>query len=136
MVKSLIHASIGRVLYDPRSEKTAFKPWWVILQCDKEIVRYYQHIFYKLYWKKLQTPVWQSHLSIVRGEEPQLKNNWGKWHGKYIEYEYIYDGHFENNGIYFWLKARSLQLNTIREELGIDPKPTMDFHISIGSLNA
>ena len=131
--------STGLVRYDPKSERSSFKPFWVILKCDKEIVRYYQHIFYKLYWKKLQTAVWSSHCSIVRGEKPLKPENWKLYNGKEIEFNYYYDGVFntnsDNGGKHFWLKVSSPDFKRIRESLGLSPEPRVPYHISIGSIN-
>jgi hypothetical protein len=125
--------SSGIVKYDPKVDRGSFVKWWVILQCDLELVRYYQHIFYKLYWRKLQTQMWSSHISLVRGEEPINKDKWKKYNGKIIEFEYEYDGEFLNNGRHFWLKAHSPLFKDIRMSLGLSPEPFVPFHLSIGS---
>lgn len=131
--------SSGVVRYDPKVERGSFVKWWVILQCDRELVRYYQHIFYKLYWRKLQTQLWGAHCSLVRGEEPLKPGNWKKYAGKVIEFEYEYDGEFLSNydkgGRHFWLKVWSAEFGEIRQSLGLTAEPKIPFHISIGSLN-
>lgn len=135
----MIHKSSGFVKYDPRSDRGTFRKWWVILKCDKEIIKYYQHIFYKLYWKKLQTAIWSSHISLVRGEVPNKRENWNLYNGKEIEFFYEYDEMFQTNsndgGKHFWLKAWSSDFKIIRESLGLNPEPKIMYHISIGSLN-
>lgn len=127
--------STGIVRYDPRVDRGTFKDWWVIVQCDREIVRYYQHIFYTLYWKKLQTAMWGSHISIVRGEKPLNMDAWKRFNGRLIEFSYVYEGGFYTNGQHFWMKAWSPQFAEIRASLGLKPDPKVPFHLSIGSIS-
>lgn len=127
--------SSGKIKYDPRVERGTFKENWIILQCDREIIRYYQHIFYKLYWKKLQTPMWKGHISIVRGETPLKPENWKLYNGKEIEFSYSFDGEFKTNGQYFWLSCWSKDFSLIRTSLGLRKDPFVPYHISIGSIN-
>lgn len=133
----MIYKSYGKIKYDPISERSTFKPHWVILQCDREIVRYYQHVFYTLYFKKMQTAVWSSHVSILRGEKPNKPENWKLYNGRTIEFEYEFNGAagFNTNGKHFWLKCRSPEFGKIRESLGLNPIPKIDFHLSIGSIS-
>lgn len=126
--------STGVVRYDPRIERGTFRPNWVILQCDRELVRYYQHIFYKLYWKKLQTAMWGPHISIVRGEKPNT-DAWKRFNGRIIEFSYSYDGEFYTNGQHFWIKAYAPEFGAIRESLGLTKEPKLPFHLSIGSIS-
>lgn len=126
--------SAGKVKYDPVSDRTTFEPHWVILLCDKEIIRYYQHIYFKTNYKKLQTAAWGSHISIIRGEKPKIIKNWKMYDNKIIDFNYIYDGEFYTNDKHVWIKARSPKFDIIRESLGLSPKPFLDFHISIGSI--
>lgn len=128
--------STGLVRYDPHVERGTFKPWWCILQCDREIVRYYQHVFYTLYFKKLQSAMWSSHASLVRGERPAKPENWKLFNGKTIEFQYEYPGFFYTNGKHFWLKIWSNEFGDIRESLGLSRTPTIPYHISIGSINS
>jgi hypothetical protein len=127
-----VFKSYGKIKYDPTSPRTKFKKWWMILQCDGELIRYYQHIFYKTHWRKLQTAAWGSHISSIKGTEPINKALWGKHSGKTIEFSYNYNGKFESNGQHVWLKIQSDKLADIREELGLTREPKIPFHISIG----
>jgi hypothetical protein len=133
-----VHTSIGTVKYDPNHSRSTFKPWWVIVQCDQEIVRYYQHIFYKLYFKKLQSPLWGSHISLVRQETPKIKKNWKLYDGQLVKFNYSYDGEFFSNqdsgGKHFWIKVYSDEFTMIRKSLGLAPAPFVQYHISIGSM--
>lgn len=130
-----IFKSSGIIRYDPTSPRSTFRKHWVILQCDKELLRYYQHIYSTLYWKRLQTAVWNSHISICRGEVPTIPENWKRYNGQEIEFQYSYDGEFKNNGKHFWLLAWSRGFGEIRSSLGLETEPTVPFHLSIGSRN-
>jgi hypothetical protein len=127
--------SSGVIRYDPNAARSTFRKHWVILQCDKELIRYYQHIYYKLYWKKLQTAIWSSHISIVRGEVPKYSESWKRYDGQEIEFNYEYDGKFEHNKKHYWLKCWSKGFEEIRVSLGLEPNPIVPFHLSIGSRN-
>jgi hypothetical protein len=131
----MLHTSTGILRYDPPFDRTTSRRWWAILQCDKELLRYYQHIYYRLYWKKLQTAVWGCHISIVRGETPKIKDAWKQYDGQTIEFQYEYDGQFQSNGEYVWLACHSEAFVEIRKSLGLNPAPYVPFHISLGVLN-
>src|ERR1700722_8266402 len=134
-----VWTSTGKIKYDPHVERGTFKPHWVILQCDRELIRYYQHIFYTLYWKRLQTPMWGPHVSIIRGGRPTKPEAWKQLNGKLIEFSYTYDGDFYTNfdkgGKHFWIKTWSPTFAEIRESLGLSREPKVPFHLSIGSLS-
>lgn len=133
-----MYSSLGTVKYDPKHPRTTFKPWWCIVRCDQEIIRYYQHIFYKLYFKKLQTPVWSSHISLTRGETPKLQKNWKLYDGQLISFKYEYSGEFFSNqdacGKHFWINVFSEEFSPIRTSLGLREQPFVKYHLSIGSL--
>jgi hypothetical protein len=124
------------IKYDPHVERGTFQPWWVIIQCDRELLKYYQHIFYKLYWKKLQTAMWGAHISVVRGEKPTVEGSWKKLNGRTIEFSYEYEGGFYTNGQHFWIKAWSPEFNEIRKSLGLSDSPRIPYHLSIGTLSS
>jgi hypothetical protein len=133
-IPSMIYTSSGRLVYDPPFDRTTPRRWWAILLCDRELLRYYQHIYYTLYWKRLQTAVWNSHISIVRGETPKIKDAWKQYNGQTITFQYEYDGIFHSNSKHVWLPAYSDDLAIIRQSLGLLPNPYVPFHLSIGSL--
>lgn len=129
-----VYKSQGKIKYDPRIERGTFQPWWVILQCDRELLRYYQHIYQTLYWKKLQTAMWGAHASIVRGEKPKDLDAWKRFDGKIIEFSYEYEGGFHTNGQHFWIKVWSEEFSEIRKSLGLSEAPRVPYHLSIGAL--
>ncbi|WP_375347355.1 hypothetical protein ACEWPB_28850 (plasmid) [Priestia megaterium] len=62
----------GKIVYDPAVGK-AFDAWWVIIQCPEVILNYYHYWIVKETGLRLNKPLFGSHISMIRGEEP-LKN--------------------------------------------------------------
>jgi len=129
--------STGTIIYDPhaRSSKNkdkSFDPWWVVLLCDNEIVRYNNYWLeqrgIRLHWKSL----FGSHVSIVKGpkDEPPDKTLWKSRHGDIIEFEY--NNTILNDSTHWWIWARSPVFGEIRKELGLNPVPKVKFHLTVG----
>ena len=123
------HFSTGKLLYDPGKGTKKFDPWWVILECDKGIVDFYIWLAARNGVVISKNLLWGSHISVVKGEEPPKKENWGKdfgevrlWHTNIIR---------TDNGMHAWVDAWSEDLAKIRQELGLtDVK--MSYHITLG----
>jgi hypothetical protein len=129
------HTGIGKVVYSP-SVKGKCDPTWVILQCDDDIVDYYKWFLNKR-GVKLDALMWGSHVSIIRGEayDKINNNNIEKWKyndGQYIEFKY---GDLVTNGIHWWLEVQSDELEQMRLNLGLKPRPDFGFHITIGKVH-
>jgi hypothetical protein len=72
------HESKGILRKDPRRKNIKFLPWWLIIEADPELGRYYLQMTnweYRSHFQ-LQKPAWGPHVTIVRGEEPP---NIGFW---------------------------------------------------------
>ena len=110
--------------------------WWLVVDCDKEIGKYYRNLYYLLHHKcrELQRPAWESHISVIRNEEPPKKDLWGKYNGLNITYQY--NPVIRNNGIYFWLDVECNQLLDIREEIGLDREPYFPLHLTVANAKA
>ena len=121
----------GKIVYDPVAGK-AQNPWWVIVECPKDIIEYYHHWLEKEEKVKLNKPLFGSHISVVRGEEPHKDylKNWNKRHKKEVEFEYSHE--IESEGLYYWLRVYSEDLKKLREELGLEPNVEFGFHLTIG----
>lgn len=123
--------STGTLVYDPKAKTIESHPWWLIIQACPDLARYYRHwlnLFYRAKFK-VQRPAWDSHISVVRGEEPLDVSAWGKYHGQEIEFEY--DSELNTNGVYYWLDVECSRLSEIRMELGLPPMPTHPFHLTV-----
>jgi hypothetical protein len=123
--------SIGKIVYDPTAGN-AKNPWWVIVECPKDILDYYHHWIKKEENIKLNKPLFGAHISVVRGEEPPLEkqNLWRKYHEKEITFSYQHE--VENLNEYYWLSVECPELNELREELGLSPEVEFGFHLTIG----
>lgn len=164
--------SFGYLKYDPVSTATKYKKWWLLLKCDDGLTSYYRWWIGKEFGYKIPSsswlekagiePVtsnewlvtqhgvhttrsaWGSHISVVRGEKPNVERVWKKYENKKIWFEYNPE-YMTNNGKHWWIKAISPQLEEIRTEMGLTPQPTYrcwddgtikinPFHITIGHM--
>ena len=134
------HTGTGKIIYDPYRPGLKHKgkdKWWVIVDVDKEITRYYRWWVKKQFWLDLCKPSWDAHISIIRGEKPadHLLHLWKKYHGQTIEFQYSHD--VRQTGIrsdrpdhYWFVDVDAPVLNDIRTEL---ERPTgWKFHLTIG----
>ena len=130
MVEILQIQTVGTVRYSPKLLGNQEK-WWIVVDCDPGLGNYYRH----LYWlarhrtERIQKPAWSDHITVVRNEEPPNKVAWMKHQGRRIEFRC---GNVpRTNGLYWWLDVNCLELDKIREELGLS-EPEIPFHLSFG----
>jgi hypothetical protein len=123
----------GTVIFDPTAGEAANK-WWAIVECPKDIIDYYKYWVTKNQKIKISAPLFGSHISIIRGEEPKdkFKHLWRFRHGEEVEFTYTPD--YENLGEYWWLNVECPRLVEIRRELGLSDLPDYKFHLTIGKL--
>jgi hypothetical protein len=130
------HESTGILIYDPhgRAEKSKAKvsdPWWLILICDNEIIRYYNWWLEKQWIRTEKYSLYGSHVSIVKGEEPPNKELWKKYNKKILKFRY--NNEIKTNNYHYWLWTECTEFERIRLELGLSPRfPDMRFHLTIG----
>jgi len=125
----------GRLIYDPalvKSTKTRNDPFWLIVECDPEISRYYRYWVYKELYVKLLRPAWGAHISVIRGERPTKPELWKKYVGQKIFIEYSPE--VETNERHYWLDVDCPFLLDLREELGLKRNPYYKLHMTIGNL--
>jgi len=79
---------------------------------------------------KLQRPAWESHITVVRDEEPPNKTAWEKYNGQEVKFEII--PCVGTNGDYYWFPVECNLALDIREELGLVRLPEIPLHVSIG----
>lgn len=139
-------SSSGVLLYDPDRQGLKDKPgkrpktrWWLVLECDPDIPRYYQWWIQKsLHIKGLCEPSWGAHVSVIRGEEPRedLQSLWGKYQGERVEFRYQAkprqsgDTTGDRPGNFWFLDVECSRLQEIRAELGLVVYPK--FHLTVG----
>ncbi len=135
--------------YDPNlgKELIDYEPFWLIGTGDAGIGMYYQHLL-KIEMQRqcrylvIDKPAWNTHVSVVRGEEPTIAGIWGKHARRKIKIDY--EPIIKTNYLHYWLDAYSSDLEDIREEMGLSRKSfvyidgvkkPIEFHITIGNRN-
>lgn len=125
--------SRGTLVYDPKCGNK-FDPWWVILECDKDIAALYRFLFFKKTGKILQPPAFGAHISISRGVELENKELWGMNQGKIINF--LYDPFdIATNGKHWWFHCYSDEILELRDKLGLSPDAHHKwkrFHLTFG----
>lgn len=135
----------GVLTYDPyRGKMKGNTNWWIVVNTDDEIARYYRWWVMKRYWVELQNPSWGAHISVLRGGKPRDEklHLWKKYQGEKIDFTYspVVRQSGDTTGgdrpDHFWfVDVWSGRLNEIRSELGFttvfDNKP-IKYHLTIG----
>lgn len=131
----MIFRSTGVLRYSPKllGDKSSSK-WWLVVDCDVSIGKYYRHL-YKLHThrcRKLQSPAWKEHITVIRDEEPSYKEFWGKYAGEIVEF--LCESNAEDDGLFAWLPVSCTRLHDIRTELGLPRQSIYPFHLTFGNL--
>tara|TARA_B100000609_G_scaffold199317_1_gene202040 strand:+ start:20082 stop:20495 length:414 start_codon:yes stop_codon:yes gene_type:complete len=106
-------------------------PWWLILRCDDEVVRYYLWWIEKTEGIKLQRPLFGAHISVMRGEEAQQNATlWKEQQDTTCDFRYSHI--VETQDGFWWLPVESRMLREIRAFYGLSPLPDFGFHLTIG----
>lgn len=127
--------SVGTLRYSPKALGDKASPnWWLILDCDRELGRYYRHLYYLSNHKchQLMRPACAEHVTVIRNEEPadQFKHLWEKYDNQ--EVEFLLRLEAETDGRYVWLPVECSFVLEIRAELGLSREPEIPLHLSIG----
>jgi hypothetical protein len=128
----------GRIVYDPRRPGMKAKDkWWVVVDVDKEITRYYRWWLQKEKHIILQQPAWDAHISVIRGEvacaqKPEL---WKRYEGEKVDFLYEHGNircmkDKDQPGYFYWVDVECPMLSHIRKEMGLPVG--WRFHITIG----
>lgn len=126
--------SLGTLEYDPKlSAQRPADPWWLIVRTCEETRRYYAAQVGAHLGQKLNKPLWGSHITVVRGEQPSVRRRgaWGLHQRRVISFDFEWRGLNNHRGIW-WLPVKSKALENIRVELGLEPRPAVAFHWTLG----
>lgn len=127
------HESYGRLfIANPRTKDKGDRKWWLLLKCDPEIINLYCWFAIRNGLEIVKGSRWGPHISIVTGERPKDKILWKTLPGK--EYRYRYSVNHRVQGPFVWLDVQSDDLEKVRINLGLKPKPHFNFHLTIGRL--
>ena len=107
--------------------------WWLIIDIDPELGRYLraQYARHRHQTVQPQPPLWGTHVSVIRGEEPPDKTAWKAFDGQRVEVRYEWD--VTETKEYLWLPVWCPTANTIRAELGLPADPTPAMHLTFGN---
>jgi hypothetical protein len=127
-----VHKTTGSLEFDPKIGTKHYEPWWALLRADEPTIDFYAWLLKRGHGIEVVThQLWGSHISVVKGQEPSFKDQWGKNQGKEVEYWYTNQVRWDNMK-HAWLDVFSPQMSDIREEMGLPPK--CFFHLTIGRL--
>jgi len=131
-VSTLINDLVSKV--EDQLVLTKKKPGWAILKLDHSSVEpYLQEI--RGNGTRISCSVWGAHVSVMRGEHPQdkaaLRQIRARTEGKSFKIETRGEIRRNRQG-YYWLDVRAPALEALRVELGLPPRPSPPFHLTIG----
>lgn len=113
--------------------RTKTKPWTAIIRVDNpEFMEQYRQ---KLKYENVTvTPsAWGPHITLIRGEQPTPQGEifWGFREGQTVDLQVMSTPKTNHRG-YWWIDIKCKELNEYRKELGLNPRPTIQFHLTIG----
>lgn len=108
--------------------------WWLILDCDPELGRLMRHFYRQSRCNTVtpQPPLWGTHVSVIRGEEPSHLTHWKRLAGVEVEIEYAPD--VRQTYDYLWVPAWCPAALEHRAELGLPAEPDLPLHLTFGNL--
>lgn len=122
--------SVGKLQYHS-------DPYKLIVVVDPEISNFYQSLIpkYIVFNRQMYVP----HISVIRNENIQNIELWGKYDG--IDFEFEYENYIYSSSNYLWLNVFSEELESIRLELGLtktsqitrSPDGRHKFHMTLGN---
>lgn len=118
--------SSGYVTYDPFRGDMKNTGNWCVINCDKEITRYYRWWLQKEKHIILNQPSWDAHISVVRGERilPKFQHKWKHLQRMRIKFDYEHGDlqvskDRDQPGHFYWIRVKCDTVDQIREELGL-----------------
>ncbi|RTK93317.1 MAG: hypothetical protein EKK64_10430 [Neisseriaceae bacterium] len=127
-----LHKSKGTLLYGIDDKPK------LIVKIDPDIYFFYRNLIPKS--NSYNPQKYSPHISVVRNESPLNMEHWGKYEKK--EIEFLYNSNVQKGEKYIWLNVYSLELEKIRNELGLrndlyektHPSYIKTFHITLGNI--
>lgn len=104
---------------------------WAILRVEtKHVLPHLQSI--RADGTHVSLSAWGPHISVIRGELRRWKNSQKfNLHGKEFTVE-LGDTLRQNRKGCYWLDCQSRELEDVRVQLGLPPRPSPPFHLTIG----
>ena len=109
------------------------RPFWLILQCPKDIMWFYinqinQAVADGFQEKVVGPPLADCHVSIVRDEKAR-RDPWKAVQGRLVKFEY--QPCLQTNGKHWWLPVRSKEVENLREHIGLRPRGYVPLHLTV-----
>jgi hypothetical protein len=107
--------------------------WWLIVEADEELGRYLRHLFLLAHWRtrRLQGPLWGTHVSVIRGDVPPQLQHWGDGDGDAIEFDL--DLRAQETQGFVWCPVQCEAVLALRERLGLAREPQPPLHLTVGN---
>src|SRR4051812_19721164 len=114
--------AFGTFRYSPELRKGSWERrdggttrWWLTIDCDPELGRYLRQLYAMATYRTctIQAPLWGTHISVSRGEEPPDPSGWGRLQGAEVEFDYE-PGVRETDG-YLWAAVTCERALGVRE---------------------
>ena len=107
--------------------------WWLIIDCDPELGRLFRRLHEMATYRTrpLQAPLWGTHVSVIRGEEPPNPAEWGRFQGAEVEFDY--EPLVQETDGYLWVAVACPRALDLREQLGLPREPKPPLHLTIGN---
>lgn len=103
--------------------------FFIVLEIQHEIGKYYRSLFLKTFGIKLQRPSNSEHITVVSDYDKTNISNYRYLDKTIIPFDT--DPFLYWNGNAVWVNIHSKELDEIREIIGLG-KPIYDFHFCIG----
>ncbi len=122
----------GRIIVHPRDRSKWPDQLWVVIHMEDDLGAYMRSETQRLLksWHKIQSPVWDAHVSVVRGEIQAETGSIYPFDGQEIEVRYSPD--IYQAGGHFCVDVETPWIQTIRESLGLSHSPSIPPHMSFG----
>lgn len=110
--------------------------WWLIIDCDPELGRFLRHLYTLATYRTraIQAPLWGTHISVIRGEQPPNQTEWGRLQGAEVQFDC--EPQVQETDGYLWVAVVCEQALEQRELLGLPREPQPPLHLTIGNLRS
>jgi len=132
-----LYSCVGILLYNPPRGKMKTNPWWLVVDVEPEITRYYRWWVQKEKGILLCKPSWDAHITVVRGMEPTNSDIWNKHNLREIKFSICHMPRqsgdttgWDRPDNYWFVDIFSKNLSDIMTELGFPEKEK--YHLTIG----
>lgn len=124
--------SWGKLVVHPRDRAIWPQPLWVVLHVEDDLGRYLFAQAQEIVkcWYKLQMPVWDGHVSIVRGEIEAQPGAVYPFDGE--EVDFYYDPEIYQAGGHFCVDVQTDHITRVRSEVGLPAEMPIPPHLSFG----